>query len=162
STIRTRTTARDRSRTKPFSDNFNQGLRGIQMNRRISTFLSATLAAACVICICMQQPGAATAQATTASAAAAANYQNVRVTQDHNPLPKATVASAIDPSSGNWVVMNVRGDRVQFHVSTDNGRTWTDDLLNKGKGVLTVPYRDQGFPGVSFDNSGNSYMSTLN
>jgi len=54
-------------------------------------------------------------------------------------------------------------DRMFFHVSTDDGRSWTDDALVGGSDPFTglIPSTFQSDPGVSFDSSTNSYLSTL-
>jgi hypothetical protein len=94
-------------------------------------------------------------------------YHNVRVNQDRNPWPKAEIAAAVDPLTGNWLVMSNdfrrNWDQMFFHVSTDGGRTWTDDAMVGGSDPFTggVPETFQSDPGVSFDRSGNSYLSTI-
>jgi hypothetical protein len=103
-----------------------------------------------------------------AAAQIGTNYRNIQVTQDRNPWPKAEVAAAIDPTSaGNWVVMTndfrENWDKMFFHVSTDDGRTWTDDAMVGGSDPFTgfLPSTFQSDPGLSFDSSTNSYLSTL-
>jgi hypothetical protein len=103
-----------------------------------------------------------------ASAPAVTSFTNVQVTQDRNPWPKAEVAAAVDPSSpGSWVVMTndfrENFDKMFFHVSTDDGRTWTDDAMVGGSDPFTgfIPSTFQSDPGLSFDSSTNSYLSTL-
>jgi len=98
----------------------------------------------------------------------AAGASNVQVTQDRNPWPKNGVAAAIDPSTpGNWVVMSndfrQNFNKMFFHVSTDNGRTWTDDSMVGGSDpfINSFPLTFQRNAGVSFDSAGNSYLSTL-
>lgn len=101
----------------------------------------------------------ATAPATT--------YHNVQVNQDRNPWPKAEIAAAVDPLTGNWVVMSNdfrrNYDQMFFHVSTDAGKQWTDDAMVGGSDPFTgfIPSTFQSDPGVSFDHSGNSYLSTI-
>lgn len=102
------------------------------------------------------------------AATAATSFTNVQVTQDRNPWPKAEVAAAVDPTSpGNWVVMSndfrENFDKMFFHVSTDNGRTWTDDAMVGGNDPFSgfIPSTFQSDPGLSFDGSTNSYLSTL-
>jgi hypothetical protein len=103
------------------------------------------------------------------NAAAAQNaYQNVKVNQDRNPWPKAEVGAAVDPSDANaWVVMTndfrENFDKMFYHVSTDNGKTWTDDSMVGGNDPFTgfIPLTFQSDPGVSFDGVGNSYLSTI-
>ncbi len=102
------------------------------------------------------------------SARPAASITNVQVTQDRNPWPKAGVAAAVDPlSPGNWVVMSndyrLNFSRMFFHVSTDNGRSWTDDAMVGATDpfVDLVPLTFQRDPALSFDSSTNSYLSAL-
>ncbi|MBV9620339.1 MAG: hypothetical protein JO341_04885 [Gammaproteobacteria bacterium] len=110
----------------------------------------------------------AAAHAGPASAAAAAAlYHNVKVNQDRNPWPKAEIGAAVDPVSGSWVVMSNdfrrNFDQEFFHVSTDNGATWTDDAMTGGSDPFTgfIPSTFQSDPGVSFDRSGNSYLTAI-
>ena len=118
-------------------------------------------------------PGGVAALARQQSAArrfapAITQYGNIQVTQDRNPWPKAEIAAAIDPSSpDNWVVMSndfrLNFDKMFFHVSSDGGKTWTDDSMVGGNNPLTgfIPSTFQSDPGLSFDLSTNSYLSTL-
>jgi hypothetical protein len=105
--------------------------------------------------------------AAAAAAAATGGYHNVQVNQDRNPWPKAEVAAAVDPSTGNWVVMTNdfrrNYDQMFFHVSTNSGQTWTDDAMVGGSDPFTgfIPSTFQSDPGVSFDGSGNGYLSTI-
>src|SRR5438105_97384 len=76
-------------------------------------------------------------RAAGVSAPAVVSFTNVQVTQDRNPWPKAEVAAAVDPTSPqSWVVMSndfrENFDKMFFHVSTDNGKTWTDDAMVGG------------------------------
>jgi hypothetical protein len=113
----------------------------------------------------------ARAQAARASgmvpSASAAAHHNVKVNQDRNPWPKAEIGAAIDPVSGAWVVMSNdfrrNFDQMFFHVSTDGGAKWTDDPLVGGSDPFTgfLPSTFQSDPGVSFDSSGNSYLSSI-
>lgn len=102
-----------------------------------------------------------------ASSVAPAAQHNVKVNQDRNPWPKAEVGAAIDPATGAWVVMTNdfrrNFDQMFFHVSTDRGATWTDDAMTGGSDPFTgfIPSTFQSDPGVSFDSSGNSYLSTI-
>ena len=112
------------------------------------------------------QAAAREAHATLGLATSA--YKNVQVTQDRNPWPKAEVAAAIDPTSrDSWVVMTndfrENWDRMFFHVTTDGGQTWTDDGLVGGSNPFTglIPSTFQSDPGLSFDSSTNSYLSSL-
>ena len=56
---------------------------------------------------------------------------NVKVNQDRNPWPKAEIGAAVDPATGNYVIMSndfrENYDHMFYHVSTDGGKTWTDD-----------------------------------
>src|ERR1700730_15553291 len=103
-----------------------------------------------------------------ASARAVVSFTNVQVTQDRNPWPKAEVAAAVDPTSPqNWVVMTndfrENFDKMFFHVSADDGKTWTDDAMVGGSDPRTgfIPSTFQSDPGLSFDSSTKSYLSTL-
>jgi hypothetical protein len=113
------------------------------------------------------QAAARAAKATAPLTLAAAAYKNRQVNQDHNPWPKAEVAAAIDPLTGNWVVMTndfrENFDQMFFHVSTNNGKAWTDDKMVGGSDPFTgfIPSTFQSDPGLSFDSSGNSYLSTI-
>jgi hypothetical protein len=94
-------------------------------------------------------------------------FQNVQVNQDRNPWPKAGIAAAVNPSEPNtWLVMSndfrENVNHMFYHVSTDRGRTWTDDALTGGADPFTgTPLTEQSNPGVSFDNAGNSYFSSF-
>jgi hypothetical protein len=110
---------------------------------------------------------AAARAARAAAPARASAFHNVQVNQDRNPWPKAEVGAAVDPTTGNWVVMTNdfrrNFDQMFFHVSTDDGETWTDDAMVGGSDPFTgfIPSTFQSDPGVSFDGSGNSYLSTI-
>ena len=97
----------------------------------------------------------------------AAAHHNVQVNQDRNPWPKAEIGAAIDPVTGAWVVMSNdfrrNFDQMFFHVSTDGGVKWTDDALVGGSDPFTgfIPSTFQSDPGVSFDSSGNSFLSSI-
>jgi hypothetical protein len=110
--------------------------------------------------------------AKTAAAAAAltasSGYKNIQVNHDRNPWPKAELGAAIDPSNGtSWVVMandfRENFDHEFYHVSTNNGQTWTDDSMVGGSDPFTgfIPLTFQSDPGVSFDSAGNSYLSDI-
>jgi hypothetical protein len=107
------------------------------------------------------------AQAAARDTHTAAAYRNVQVNQDRNPWPKAELGAAVDPLTGNWVIMSNdfrrNFDQMFFHVSTDGGRTWSDDALVGGSDPFTgfIPSTFQSDPGVSFDHSGNSYFSSI-
>src|SRR6202011_1168756 len=108
------------------------------------------------------------AAALAARPAAPVSFTNVQVTQDRNPWPKAEVAAAVDPTSPqSWVVMSndfrENFDKMFFHVTTDDGKTWTDDAMVGGSDPFTgfIPSTFQSDPGLSFDSATNSYLSTL-
>ena len=108
-----------------------------------------------------------TLQAQNAAAGRHA-FHNVKVNQDRNPWPKAGIASAVDPSDANaWVVMandyRVNWIQMFYHVSTDGGKTWTDDLMVVGADpyLSSIPMTTQVNPGLSFDDAGNSYLSAF-
>jgi hypothetical protein len=107
-------------------------------------------------------------RAAGTSAPATTSYINIQVNQDRNPWPKAELAAAVDPTSpGNWVVMSndfrLNFDKMFFHVSSDGGKTWTDDAMVGGDNPFTgdIPSTFQSDPGLSFDAATNSYLSTL-
>jgi hypothetical protein len=110
---------------------------------------------------------AAVRAARAAPSGAAALLHHVQVNQDRNPWPKAEIVAAVDPTTGAWVVMSNdfrrNFDQMFFHLSTDGGATWTDDAMVGGSNSFTgfIPSTYQSDPGVSFDSSGNSYLSTL-
>jgi hypothetical protein len=94
--------------------------------------------------------------------------QNVKVNQDRNPWAKAGIASAVDPSDPkNWVVMSndFRDNftRIFYHVSSDRGKTWTDDSMVGGADPFIggIPLTFQINPAISFDAAGNSHLSAL-
>ena len=115
--------------------------------------------------------GQAEARSRAAKATAPAKtpaFQNIQVNQDRNPWPKAEIAAAIDPTEGtNLVVMSNdfrrNFDQMFFHVSTNNGETWTDDAMTGGSDPFTgfISSTFQSDPGVSFDGAGNSYLSSI-
>lgn len=93
---------------------------------------------------------------------------NVKVNQDRNPWPKAELGAAVDPTSGNnYVVMandfRENYDHQFYHVSTDGGKTWTDDSMTQGNDPITgdVPFSFQSDPGVAYDSVGHSFLSTI-
>jgi hypothetical protein len=110
---------------------------------------------------------AAARAAQAAAPAAPVTYKNTQVNQDRNPWPKAEVAAAVDPTSGSWLVMTndfrQNFDKMFFHVSTDNGETWSDDAMVGGSDPFTgfIPSTFQSDPGLSFDGSSNSFLSTI-
>jgi hypothetical protein len=107
------------------------------------------------------------ARAPHAPSTAAVAHRNVQVNQDRNPWPKAEIGAAIDPLTGAWLVMSNdfrrNYDQMFFHVSTDGGLKWSDDALVGGSDPFTgsIPSTFQSDPGVSFDSSGNSYLSSI-
>jgi len=113
---------------------------------------------------------AARAKANSQSAqnSAGHHFQNIQVNQDRNPWPKAGLASAVNPLDPRaWVVIandfRINYTRTIYHVSTDRGRTFTDDLLVGGNDpyIFDAPLSFQVNPAVSFDNAGNSRFSAL-
>jgi len=95
-------------------------------------------------------------------------YHNVKVNQDRNPWPKTDVASTVDPTNPlAWLVMTldyrVNYPRMFYHISTDAGKIWTDDMMVEGTdpNIGFVPLSYQLYPGLSFDDTGNSYLSTM-
>ena len=55
----------------------------------------------------------------------------------------------------------VNWDEEFYHVSTNGGTKWTDDLMVGGADPFTgfVPLTFQSEPGVAFDSSGHSFLS---
>jgi hypothetical protein len=101
-------------------------------------------------------------------AAAASTGTNVKVNRDRNPWPKAEIGLAVDPMNGkNFVVMSndfrENFDRQFFHVSTNGGTAWSDDVMAIGLDPVTefAPYSFQSDPGVAFDDKSQSYLSTI-
>jgi hypothetical protein len=93
---------------------------------------------------------------------------NIKVNQDRNPWPKAEIGAAVDPASpSNYVVMSndfrENYDHMFYHVSTNNGLTWTDDSMVGGADPVTgfIPLNFQSDPGVAFDTVGHSFLSTI-
>src|SRR5438094_6283178 len=93
---------------------------------------------------------------------------NIKVNQDRNPWPKAEIAGAVDPTSGNnYVVMSndfrENYDHMFYHVSTSNGATWTDDSMVGGLDTFTdfITLTFQSDPGVAFDRVGHTFLSTI-
>jgi hypothetical protein len=101
------------------------------------------------------------------AASTTVTYRNTHVNQDLNPWPKAEVAAAVDPLTGNWVVMTndfrENYDKMIFHVSTNGGRDWNDDAMVGGSDPFTgfIPSNFQSDPGIAFDGAGNSTLSTI-
>jgi hypothetical protein len=97
-----------------------------------------------------------------------AKGSNVKVNRDRDPWPKAEIAGAVDPTSGNnYVVMSndfrENYNHMFYHVSTTNGATWTDDSMVGGADPVTgfIPLTFQSDPGVAFDTVGHSFLSTI-
>jgi hypothetical protein len=95
-------------------------------------------------------------------------YQNVKVNQDRNAWPKVDIAAAVNPSSpAGLLVMSldyrVNFPRTFYHVSTNRGKSWTDDMLVEGAdpNIGSSPLSFEMDPGLSFDDAGNSYFSAL-
>jgi hypothetical protein len=93
---------------------------------------------------------------------------NVKVNRDRNPWPKAEVGAAVDPTNGdNYVVMandfRENWDREFYHVSTNGGANWTDDVMVGGADPITgfIPLTFQSDPGVAFDSTGHSFLSAI-
>ena len=110
----------------------------------------------------------ALARQAHASISAASSTSNIRVNQDRNPWPKAEIGAAVNPADGNnYVVMTndfrENFDHQFFHVSTNGGKTFTDDSMVGGSDPVTgfVPLNFQSDPGVAFDSSGNLALSTI-
>ena len=116
----------------------------------------------------IQANAAKLASAQSETAAIHFQYRNVKVNQDRNPWQKTGPASAVDPSNpDNWIVMSndfrLFYNKLFFHVSTDGGRTWTDDAMAAGADpyLLGIPLTAQSNPGISFDDAGNAHFSAL-
>jgi hypothetical protein len=93
---------------------------------------------------------------------------NVKINRDRDPWPKAEVASAVDPITGNVVVMTndfrENWDHMFYHVSTNAGHSWTDDSMVGGADIFTAIAPQLTFesdPGVAFDDKGHSFLSTI-
>jgi hypothetical protein len=93
---------------------------------------------------------------------------NIKVNQDRNPWPKAEIGAAVDPLTGkDYVVMTndfrENWDHMFYHVSTNAGKSWTDDSMVGGADPVTgfVPLTFQSDPGVAFDALGHSFLSTI-
>jgi len=93
---------------------------------------------------------------------------NVKVNQDRNPWPKAEIGSAVDPVTGKtYIVMEndfrENWDHMFYHVSTNGGKSWTDDSMVGGADPVTgfVPLTFQSDPGVALDGLSHSYLSTI-
>jgi hypothetical protein len=114
-----------------------------------------------------EQAAARGARAAALAAATTTPYRNIQVNQDRNPWPKAEVAAAVDPSTGNWVVMTNdfrrNYDQMFFHTSSTNGKSWTDDAMVGGDNPFVgfIPSTFQSDPGIAFDGFGTGYLSTI-
>jgi len=93
---------------------------------------------------------------------------NVKVNRDRDPWPKAEIAAAVDPINGkNYLVMSndfrENFDHMFFHPSTNGGKTFSDDSMVGGSDPVTgfIPLTFQSDPGLTFDNRGNSVLSTI-
>ena len=112
--------------------------------------------------------GAAALLRRASHALTPAAIHNVKINQDRNPWPKAEIAVAVDPTkASNLVVMSndfrVNFDQQFYHVSTNGGTKWTDDLMVGGQDPFTgfVPLNFQSDPGVAFDSRGHSFLSAI-
>ncbi len=95
-------------------------------------------------------------------------FHNVKVNQDKDPWPKAEIAVGVDPTNGNNIVVMSNDfrenyDHMFFHVSTNGGRSWSDDSMVGGNDFFTgfIPLTFQSDPGVGFDSQGHSWLSTI-
>src|SRR5579884_2915714 len=92
---------------------------------------------------------------------------NIKVNQDHNAWPKVGVSAAINPVNGKNIVVTSSDFRQNFnhpyyHVTTDGGRTWSDDAVAEGIDSATfAPYNFQSNPGVAFDREGHTFLSNI-
>ncbi len=92
---------------------------------------------------------------------------NIKVNQDHNGWPKAGVSAAVDPVNGNNMVVATSDFRqnfnhVYYHITTDGGRTWSDDAMATGIDAATfAPYNYQNNPGSAFDREGHAFFSNV-
>lgn len=92
---------------------------------------------------------------------------NIKVNQDHNAWPKAGVSAAINPTNGKNIVVTSSDFRQNFnhpyyHVTTDGGRTWSDDAVTDSIDTATfAPYNFQSNPGVAFDREGHTFLSSV-
>jgi hypothetical protein len=107
-------------------------------------------------------------RASQALTPAAGAIHNVKINQDRDPWPKAEIAVAVDPTkASNLVVMSndfrVNWDQQFYHVSTNGGTKWTDDLMVGGADPFTggAQLTFQSDPGVAFDSRGHSILSTI-
>jgi hypothetical protein len=85
--------------------------------------------------------------------------QNVKVNRDRNPWPKAEVAVGVDPKDGNVVVMTndfrENWDHMFYHVSTNQGTSWSDDSMVGGNDPNT------GFIQLTFESDPASHSTTV-
>lgn len=92
---------------------------------------------------------------------------NIKVNQDHNGWPKASVSAAINPLNSKNMVVTTSDFRqnfnhVYYHVTTDGGQTWSDDAVASGIDSTTFsPYSFQSNPGVAFDRAGHTFLSNV-
>ncbi len=102
-----------------------------------------------------------------AALVSAAASHNVKINRDRDPWPKAEIAEAVDPTSGNVVVMSndfrENWDHMFYHVSTNGGGAWSDDSMVGGNdpyaGYIQLTFESD--PGVAFDDKGHSFLSTI-
>jgi hypothetical protein len=116
----------------------------------------------------LPQNGVAAVLRNASKALAPGALHNVKVNQDRNPWPKAEIAIGVDPTkASNVVVMSndfrVNWDEQFYHVSTNGGLKWTDDLMVGGADPFTggPQLTFQSDPGVAFDSRGHSVLSTI-
>ncbi len=105
---------------------------------------------------------------SAAQAISPSAIHNVKINQDRDPWPKAEIAVGVDPMKNtNLVVMSndfrVNWDQQFYHVSTNGGTKWSDDLMVGGSDPFTggVPFNFQSDPGVAFDSRGHSVLSAI-
>jgi len=102
-----------------------------------------------------------------AALATSATWHNTKINRDRDPWPKAEVGMAVDPVSGNVVVMTndfrENWDHEFYHVSTNGGTAWSDDSMVGGSDPNTgyVQLTFQSDPGVAFDSKGHSFLSAI-
>lgn len=101
-----------------------------------------------------------------ATPTAASTWHNVRINRDRDPWAKAEVGMAVDPVSGNLVVMTndfrENWDHEFYHVSTNGGTSWSDDSMVGGSDPNTgAQLTFQSDPGVAFDSKGHSFLSAI-
>jgi hypothetical protein len=149
----------------PFKD-FQSYVAWMQKNHKAPFSRSAVLPQGAAKALFEAQ--AKTRAANSQNGSQSHGYQNTKVNQDRNLWPKVDIASVVDPSDPTgWLVMTldyrVNFPRTFFHVSTNRGKTWTDDMLVEGAdpNIGSAPLSFEMSPALSFDGDGNSYLSAL-